>query len=60
MSKTMEEMVVIGVIALLALKFLSSSAQASAQIQYQNSTAGQVASYASTAEGLLGAFTQDL
>ena len=49
----MEELVVIGVIALLALKFLTTSAQVSATQQYQNSTLGQTAGFAAVGEGVL-------
>jgi hypothetical protein len=55
----MEELVVIGVIALLALKFISTSATTSAALTLQQSTLGQTAGFASIGEGLLNTFTND-
>ena len=59
MSKSLEEIVVVGLIALLALKFLSSSATASTQLAYQNSTLGQTAGYTALGESVLNTFTED-
>jgi hypothetical protein len=53
MSKTMEELVIVGVIALFALKFLQTGAATSAAVAYQNSTLGQTAGFASVGEGIL-------
>jgi hypothetical protein len=59
MSKTIEELVIVGVIALLALKFIESGTQAQAQSQAQNSTLGQVAGYTAIGEGLITTLVQD-
>lgn len=58
-SKSLEEIVIVGFVALLALKFLSSGAQASQATAYQNSTLGQVAGYSAIATGLINTFTND-
>jgi hypothetical protein len=59
MSKSLEEIVIVGVVALLALKFLQTGATASAQTAYQSSTLGQTAGYAAISESVLNTFTQD-
>jgi hypothetical protein len=59
MSKSLEEIVVVGFIALIALKFLSSSAALTAQTTYQNSTLGQVSGYTAVAENAVGTFVSD-
>jgi hypothetical protein len=63
MSKSLEELVIVGVVALLALQFLTSSAALSAQTTLQSSTLGQTAGFASVGEGVLssiGSFVQEV
>jgi hypothetical protein len=59
MSKSLEEIVIVGFIAILALKFLSTGAQTSAAVAYQNSTLGQTAGYAAIGEGIVNTFSND-
>jgi len=56
MSKSLEELVVVGFIALLALKLLSSNATA---VAAQSTTLGQTAGYANIGEGVLTTFVSD-